>query len=132
MKNVINSLTYNFKEHTNGEVNTQPSMTQPDQAMSIREILERFSRGLPIEGQKVPIYDEENDLPDIKTLDLAERQELKENYQAELAAMRERRQALVPEKPPVPYEAGAVPGLPGRGQGQGSSAADDQANPPTR
>lgn len=61
-----------------------PSLTVPDQTMSIRTILERYSRGLPVGGRLDVIYDEDNDLPDPRTLDLAERQELEEIYKFEL------------------------------------------------
>lgn len=70
---------------TVGEINDMPSMTVPDQAMSMAEILSRFARGLPIEAGRVPIYDEENDLPDIRTLDLVERADLAEQYRNELS-----------------------------------------------
>lgn len=67
------------------EKNYSPSLTIPDQTLSIRQILERHSRGLPIEGWREPIWDgEDNDLPDIRTLDLAERQELAHLYKQEL------------------------------------------------
>ena len=33
---------------TNGEVNHEPSMTIPDQSMSIEEIVNRFASGEPI------------------------------------------------------------------------------------
>lgn len=57
-----------------GEVNTQPSKTVPDQTMSIKEIMERYARGLPIEAGKVPIYHgEEDEIPDLKRMDLSER-----------------------------------------------------------
>jgi len=69
----------------NYEKNYKPSMTIPDQTLSIRQILERHSHGLPIEGWREPIWDgEDNDLPDIRTLDLAERQELAHLYEQEL------------------------------------------------
>lgn len=66
-----------------GEKNHGQSMTIPDQSMSIREIMRRYAQGLPVEGERVPIYDEENDLPDPKTLDLTERQEMAENAKNE-------------------------------------------------
>jgi hypothetical protein len=67
------------------EMNEEPSMTIPDQTMSIRTILDRHSRGLPIDGIKIPIYDgEENDLPDWRRLDLTERQELSHLYENEV------------------------------------------------
>lgn len=84
MKTVRNSLNYQFP--TKGEVNTAPSSTIPDQTMTMREILERYARGLPIEAGKVPIYEGDEDyIPDPRTLDLAERQQLKEQFTQELA-----------------------------------------------
>ncbi|QCS36951.1 hypothetical protein [Tortoise microvirus 32] len=68
---------YNSKEFPkNYEVNTQPSQTIPDQTMSVREIMDRYARGLPISAGKVPIYDGDEDLPDFKKMDLSEQQEL--------------------------------------------------------
>ncbi|WMC01473.1 hypothetical protein [Microvirus D_HF4_274] len=65
------------------------SKTIPDQSMSVRTILERYARGLPIEGNPgVPLYDEENDLPDPKTLDLSEIEDLKNQYKAEIEEIR--------------------------------------------
>jgi hypothetical protein len=83
------SKTYlNKKAHRFiGEVNNEPSETVPDQSMPIRTILERYSRGLPISGERTPIWqqgEDYNDMPDIRTLDLAERQEYKELYEQEL------------------------------------------------
>jgi hypothetical protein len=67
------------------------SMTIPDQTMSIRTILERHSRGLPIDGMKIPIWEgEENDLPDWRRLDLAERQELSYLYTNEIKDIKQK------------------------------------------
>ncbi len=78
----------NRHEHVrNYEVNNDPSETIPDQSMSIRTILDRYSRGLPISGERVPVWqqgEDFNDMPDPRTLDLAERQEFAELYQQEL------------------------------------------------
>lgn len=72
-----------------GEINDQPSATVPDQSMTVKEILNRFARGLPLGGQRVPVFDgEEDDMPDIRTLDLAERQEMAENFKRELEEIR--------------------------------------------
>lgn len=77
-----------------GEVNNQKSLTVPDQSMSIKEILNRYSRGLPIESFK-PIYDDVEDpedyLPDPRTMDLAERQEYVEMVREELNAINSRK-----------------------------------------
>lgn len=54
------------------------SETLPDQTMSIREILERHAKGLPVADSKTPIYDEDETSQGInpKTLDLVDLQEL--------------------------------------------------------
>lgn len=65
------------------ETNKKPSLVVPNEAMSIREILIRYSRGLPIDS-KVPMYDEENLLPDVKYMDLADLQTMRENIAAEI------------------------------------------------
>lgn len=65
------------------ETNNLPSLTVPDQTMSIREIMDRFARGLPLDV-RVPIYEgEESEFPDVNRLDLAEIQELTEQSRDE-------------------------------------------------
>lgn len=63
---------------SSGEVNTLPSMTVPDQCLSIREILIRYAKGLPISASD-PLYDGEDAdfddlLPDPARMDLEERE----------------------------------------------------------
>jgi hypothetical protein len=90
----------NFEK--NYETNTQPSLTIPDQTMTIRTILERHSRGLPIDGIKVPIWDgEDNDLPDWRRLDLAERQELSHLYKQEINDIKSRQYTKIDKKDEV-------------------------------
>jgi hypothetical protein len=81
---------YNHEEQQY-EVNKQKSLTIPDQAMSIKEILSRFARGLDVEGFK-PIYDDDDItlddyIPDPRNMDLAERQEYKEYVVNELNSL---------------------------------------------
>jgi len=78
-------MNYQFT-HQKGENIKRPSMTIPDQTMSIREILDRYARGLPIEAGKVPIYDGEEYTPDPQYMDLADRQEYMENAKDYLKA----------------------------------------------
>jgi hypothetical protein len=73
------------------EHNTMPSMTVPDQTMSIKEIFRRFAQGLPIEGQKVPVYDDEY-IPDVTKMDLADVQRLREENADYIKSMQERLQ----------------------------------------
>jgi hypothetical protein len=81
LKNTGNANDFPYK----GEVNTQPSETLPDQTMSMREILIRYAKGLPIDGAKTPIWEEgEGYAKDPETLDLAEREELATQAREEL------------------------------------------------
>lgn len=76
-----------FKNHhnskpTKGFVTTQPSKTVPDQTMSIKEILYKYAHGLPLESEKVPIYNGEDEFPDFKRMDISEQHEyLKRNQE---------------------------------------------------
>ena len=79
----------------NYETNNEPSLTIPDQTMSIKEILNRFASGLPVGGQKTPFYDEtesEEYIPDPRYMDLADRQELSEQYNFELQEIKKKPQ----------------------------------------
>lgn len=84
---------YNYGERVPGEINNSPSMTVPDQSMTIQEIISRYARGLPLGGQRVPVYDGEEDPLEgvnINTLDLAERQQILEQKKQELADLKQR------------------------------------------
>jgi hypothetical protein len=89
MRNVKNSLNYDYKEQK-GEVNNLPSMTIPDQTMSIRTIVDRYTSGLPVTGF-TPVYDGEDFyMPDPKTLDLVDRAELAEKVKEEVSSIKSR------------------------------------------
>lgn len=56
-----------------GEENTGEINTVPDETLTIRQLLERYVKGLPVaQSERQPTYDEENDMPDISTMDLTE------------------------------------------------------------
>lgn len=84
MIKIKNSLNANSFDK-NYKVFTQPSMTVPDQTMSIRTILERYARGLPIGGRTDEYYDEDDTMPDYRTLDLTEiadlQQQVKDTFE---------------------------------------------------
>lgn len=85
VKNSLNADQFPKKYEVVGGV----SMTIPDQTLGIREIMKRFASGLPIDGEKVPIYDGEDDgMPDLSTMDLAERQEYLEDAEKELSDLK--------------------------------------------
>lgn len=73
------------------EVNNDPSLTVPDMSMSIEELVTRSAHGLPLDGAKVPLYEgDENVMPDLARLDLAERQSLLEETRDEIDAINKR------------------------------------------
>lgn len=72
------------------EKNSGKSKTIPDQSLTVKQIMDRFARGLPINGIKVPIYDPEDTLPDPAHMDLAERQEMMEHAAREIQITKKR------------------------------------------
>lgn len=61
-----------------GLVCKDPSLTIPDQAMSLKEMMARHARGLPVTGNALPpLYDDDETSQgiDIRKLDLQERKE---------------------------------------------------------
>lgn len=89
-----------------GEVNKQPSMTVPDQALDLKEIIRRFAAGIPLDVGKMPVFDEENDLPDFSKMDLADRQAYADQFQEELEEIKSR---LKPKPTPVQEPAPTPP-----------------------
>jgi len=86
---------YNREEHPcNYEVNDKPSLTIPDQTMSIRTIIERYTRGLPISAsQNIPMFqdgEEFNPMPDSERLDLHDRMEFAQQARQELEEIKEK------------------------------------------
>lgn len=81
IKNTTNAANYPIR----GEINLKPSETIPDQTMTVKELIERYQKGLPLGNtQKVPMYVGEED-PfdgiDPRSLDLSERIEMMRNAQ---------------------------------------------------
>lgn len=70
----------------NQELNTMPSLTVPDEAMSVQELVKRFASGLPISGGRIPMYEDvdELELTDQQRLDLSERDAIIRERQEEL------------------------------------------------
>ena len=68
---ITNWRNYDPNDHK-GSINDKPSLTVPNMAMSLKQLLERFTRGQSI-PTKTPIYHEDEegnviDLPDIGRL----------------------------------------------------------------
>lgn len=93
---------YNSKGVYQVEVNELPSLTVPDMAMTVKEILIRHSQGLPFEAGKVPIFDDAQDfddyLPNLALLDISERQELLERSTAYMKKHQQQQQRLRKDK----------------------------------
>lgn len=68
------------------------SKSVPDQTMSLQEILQRYARGLSIDGEKQPIWDEEGLSMGIhpKSLDLVDIQRLKLENKEEVEHLKAR------------------------------------------
>lgn len=79
------NLKFSGYKGTPGEINNEPSVTVPENTMSIREIINRHAHGLPINASsRVPLYEGDEPLPDISRMDLAEIQALRESVDAEI------------------------------------------------
>lgn len=90
---------FNASDFNDAEKDFQASQTIPDQALSVREILQRYANGLPLGGSNEPIYEgEDGDGIDPRRLDLAERQELEISARQELAEIEERLKSKKVEK----------------------------------
>lgn len=99
MEKVIKNALNAHEFETKGQINNEPSQTIPDQSMSLRELLIRYAKGLPLEGAKTPIWDGEEGFDrDPETLDLAEREELAEKAREELKEINDRIKQKVAEK----------------------------------
>lgn len=85
MKTILSCMNY---DHTSqrGEVVDPVSIVMPDQSMSMREILDKFSRGIPfsLHNYSSKIFDEDDMNPDPNTMDLADRQEYLEAVETAL------------------------------------------------
>lgn len=124
---------WNSKEFpTDHEVNDLPSETVPDQALSVKTILERYARGIPLtETGRVPIWytDQElqenkeiEDIPDLERLDLSERMDILEAQKQKVKDMqvslqrqekaRQRKLAEQAQKDKEPKKEENLPGAP--------------------
>lgn len=92
MKVVRNSLNYDFTS-VSGEVFTKKSLTIPDATMSLRELLDRYARGLPVNGSEPVYHGDEVEIPNLKAMDLTEIHELKEATANEVSNLRNKAQS---------------------------------------
>lgn len=88
MCKVQNSLNYDFKAHR-GEINRKPSLTVPDQTMSLKDIISRFVRGLPLPSFGAE-YNEDGDVPDFNKMDLSEIYDWRDLHTQKLTDLRDK------------------------------------------
>lgn len=88
LRNHFPALKHSMNAHLfppQGESNFQPGLTIPGQTLTIREILDRHARGLPVKTMtRVPMYDGDEYFPDLGTMDLAEREQYIKEREEEL------------------------------------------------
>lgn len=85
---------HTFKTRKVYETNIGPSETIPDQSMSLREMVRRHQMGLPVPAGHQPIWDEEDQMPDFRTLDLAEIEEYKNKYLEKIQEIEENQKTV--------------------------------------
>lgn len=85
-----------FPKHPQGDFG--PSVTVPDQAMSVKEILDRFARGLPLGGVRVPVWDGEEEVPDFRKMDLADVETFMRENKQEIEYLQKELEALEAQK----------------------------------
>lgn len=92
---------YNFEVHIpDDEVNNMPSLTVPDQSMSVSEIMRRFANGLPIGGQQVELWEQDDVFEgvDPRRLDLSEHEDLQRSIKQELSDIQLRQEKKEQQK----------------------------------
>jgi len=108
--NVPERIQFNFQTHYKNHSNqkekesTQPSLTVPNQSMTIREIYQRYASGRSLSGVANPVYDYDGNskyeidfddyMPDISKMDLADRQEIMESAKEQLDEVKKRLNAV--------------------------------------
>lgn len=60
--------------------------------------MQRFAQGLPISGQRIPSYDENDDSPDVRTMDLSEIQDEINRLHASVESAQRDQKAAAAEK----------------------------------
>lgn len=119
----------NYREHPQEmEENTLPSQTQPDEVMTIREMLTRHVRGLPVAGSSGQgmYYDEElGYVPSREELDLSEIDDYRQQWQDVVHRLQEQEKE---KNTPLPKNPKSAEGdKPQTSDGQESSASDPES-----
>lgn len=83
-----------------GQTFTMISETVPDQSLTIREIMNRYAKGLPLGGHDLneAIYDEESEGVNPNTLDLVDIQEIMEKKSSAEGTIKEKKERAAAQK----------------------------------
>lgn len=84
----------------------ETSLTVPNQAISVREIIRRFQQGLPLEGviNQQPIFEGEEEIPDFKGMDYTDLDDYKQNIAETLKKVQEDEKKQAESKRQSEYE----------------------------
>jgi len=105
---IINQHTYAAKNHRRYETNDLPSKTVPGQTLSLKTLLERFTRGQGVETY-TPIYDDSGTYPDnLERMDKMEKLELARGIKSKIKEVQSRPK---PQKPIPPVAENVTDGV---------------------
>ena len=99
-KFIKNSLNASYFKKQN-QVFTQKSQTVPDQSLTMRQLLDRYAKGLPLEAKEPVYYGEDTEIPNFKKMDLTEIDEYRKNLNEDITRLskKERRKKTLDDKP---------------------------------
>lgn len=82
---------FNRLKMSPGEVNNKPSLTIPDQTLTLQQILERYAKGIGFAGSGGAVYDEDEGghIPDFRRMDLTEQHDYIQETAKDLEAKME-------------------------------------------
>lgn len=103
------------------------SLTVPNQAISVREIIRRFQQGLPLEGviNKEPIFEGEEDIPDFRGMDYTDLEDYKQNIADTLKKVQEDERKQAEQKRQTEYEKAIAKGVEERLAEENGKAVED-------
>lgn len=115
------NMGYDYKSRI-GEVNTGQSLTIPDQAIALSDLVVRYARGEDVPQYGVHYQDDDDDqeYPDIRQMDLSDVYEMREHLNARAKELRKElkgSQELAERQPVTPVkdsgdEGAKIPGAP--------------------
>lgn len=86
-------MNYSLGEFpTDKEHPSSKSLTVPDMATPLKDLMERYIRGRDIPMQKEPVFEEHLNLPDVRTMTKVEKEQFAQKVRAQIADHRSRLQ----------------------------------------